>query len=141
MQLALLYTSFIMHPALFLLHQLVNASSSWWLFIPIIILGTMVLEDVTIATVGVLAADNVLPIPFSIFVLIISVVISDSFAYTIGRLALRYKFAKRIIEHERIAPLRTLLKKTRQLDNVYYAFFAWTSFCTLRNMRSAISSI
>jgi len=149
MQLALLYTSFIMHPALFLLHQLVNASSSWWLFIPIIILGTMVLEDVTIATVGVLSADNMLPIPLSIFALIIGIVISDSFAYTIGHLALRYKFAKRIIEHERIAPLRTLLKKhanstmftTRFLPGLRFALYATCGVLSVPFKRFLLISI
>lgn len=105
------YTVSIMHISPFLLHHLMLASGSWWLFVPIIIVSTIVLEDVTIALVGVLSADHILSIPFSLTALIAGIVIGDSIAYAIGRLAIRHKFARRIVEHERVVPLRELLRE------------------------------
>ncbi|HQU07561.1 MAG TPA: VTT domain-containing protein [Candidatus Paceibacterota bacterium] len=95
----------------FLFHHLVTASVSLWLLPFIIIPSVIVLEELTIAVVGVAAADHHIPLLFGIVVLIIGIVIGDSISFAIGRLATRYRFARRIVEHERVAPLRLLLRE------------------------------
>lgn len=94
-----------------LFDNLVNASHSLWVLSLVIIIGSLVLEDVTIAFVGILAASNYFPLPFGIMVLIIGVVISDLIAYSIGRLAIHHNIARNIVDHRHTAPLRLLIKK------------------------------
>ena len=125
------YTVLIMHISPFLLHHLMLASGSWWLFMPVIIVSTIVLEDATIILVGVLSTDHILSIPFSLTALILGIIIGDSIAYAIGRLAIHHKFARRIVEHERAVPLRKLLHEhsditiftTRFMPGFRFAFY------------------
>lgn len=71
----------------------------------------MVFEDATIALVGVLASEHYIPLFLGIVMLIIGIVIGDSVAFVIGKFATRNNLARRIIEHERVMPLRSLLHK------------------------------
>ncbi|VAW33115.1 hypothetical protein MNBD_CPR01-462 [hydrothermal vent metagenome] len=95
----------------FILHHLVMVSGSWWLLVPLIVLSTIFLEDITIALVGILAADHSIPVLTSLGALVLGIVIGDSLAYALGRLAIKHKFARKLIEHERISPLRDLLRE------------------------------
>lgn len=99
------------HLQTLLLQHLVSASASLWLLLLVVILFVIVFEDATIALVGILSSEHYIPLLFGIVALIMGIVIGDSIAYTIGRLATHHRFAKRIIEHERVGTLRVLLHK------------------------------
>ncbi len=132
-----------MHLATFLFEQITYAVSSPWLIIPIIILGVMVVEEGTIATVGVLASSGQIPIAEGIIVLIVGVVLGDSFAYSVGRMANHYKFARRIVEYEHVARLRTIVKNnpiptiftTRFMPGFRFAFYAACGLFSLEYKR------
>jgi len=94
-----------------LFSHLVEAAHSFWILSLVIIIGSLFLEDITIAFVGILAASNYFPLSIAIGLLIVGVVISDLFAYGVGRLAVRRHIVQNIIEHRRIAPLRSLIEK------------------------------
>lgn len=94
----------------FLSEHILSASASPWLLLLVIILGVMVLEEGTIAVVGVLAASHQIPMIEGIIALVIGVVAGDSLAFVIGHLANRYTLAKRIVEYEHVARLCTLVQ-------------------------------
>ncbi len=94
-----------------LFNHLIEAASSFWILSLVIVIGSMLSEDITIMFVGILAASHYFPLLLGIVLLIISIVISDIVAYGIGRMAIHNHIAKRIVEHERIAPLRSLIEK------------------------------
>ena len=83
----------------------------FWVLSLVIIIGSLFLEDITIIFVGVLSASNYFPLPVGIGLLIIGIVLSDLFAYSIGRLAIHHDIARRLVEYHRIAPLRSLIEK------------------------------
>ncbi len=99
-----------MHMKSFLFHYLIATSVSLWLLPFIIIPSVVVLEELTIAVVGVAAADHQISLLLGIVLLIIGIIIGDSLSYLIGRLATHHRFAKRIVEHKRIEPVRLLLQ-------------------------------
>ncbi len=92
-----------------LFNHLIEAAHSFWILSLVIIIGSLFLEDITIAFVGILAASNYFPLSIAIGLLIIGVVTSDLFAYGIGRIASHRNIVQNIIEHRRIAPLRSLI--------------------------------
>ncbi len=123
--------------------HILSASESPWLLLIVIFLGVMVLEDATIAFVGVLASSHQIPVIEGLVVLIISIIISDSVAYTVGHLATRYNFAKRIVEHEHIARLRTMVQNrsgptiftTRFMPGFRFPMYAACGFFGVRYRR------
>lgn len=131
----LIYTSHMQLP-FFLSQHILSASASPWLLLFVIILGVMVLEEGTIAVVGVLAASHQIPMVEGIIALVIGVVTGDSLAFAIGHFANRYTLAKRIIEYEHVARLRTVVQNnsgttiftTRFMPGFRFATYAACGF-------------
>ncbi len=92
--------------------HLVEAAHSFWILSLVIIIGSLFLEDITIAFVGILSASNHFPLHVGIGLLIVGVVTSDLFAYGIGRLAIHHNIARNIVEHRHAAPLRSLITRS-----------------------------
>ncbi len=95
----------------FLFHHLVAAGTALWLLPFIIIPSVIVLEELTMVVVGIAAAGNYIPLTVGIALLVVGIVVGDSLAFFIGLLGTRYRLARRIVEHERVAPLRSLLRE------------------------------
>jgi membrane protein DedA with SNARE-associated domain len=107
---------------LFLSHFAGGSVWSHALLALVIILCTIVLEDLTTVIVGVLAADGVIGVPFALLSLYAGVVLGDAGLYGLGRLASTHPRLVRFIEHEYTALFRTWLE-TRFVLTVFSARF------------------
>ncbi len=87
-----------------------------------IILGTLVMEDMTTVVVALLAADGVISIPLALGSLYVGVVGGDVGFYTLGWLASTSPRLARYVDHEFTAPFRAWLE-TRFVLTVFTARF------------------
>lgn len=88
----------------------------------VIILCTMVLEDLTTVVVGVLAADGMITVPIAILSLYAGVLLGDTAFYTIGRLARSHPRLAHYVEHDLIASLGAWLER-RYVFTIFSARF------------------
>jgi membrane protein DedA with SNARE-associated domain len=75
-----------------------------------IILCAILIEDVTTVIVGVLAADNIIPVPLAVMSLYVGIIIGDAVLYSIGWLARTHPRLAHYIEHDLTAPIRSWLE-------------------------------
>jgi len=113
---------FAMNPFFFISHLIDGAVGNTALLSFTIILGTLILEDMTTVIVGVLAADGIVPIPLALFSLYIGVVSGDVGFYCLGWLARTHPRLASYVDHDFIAPIRTWLK-TRYVLTIFSARF------------------
>jgi membrane protein DedA with SNARE-associated domain len=74
-----------------------------------IILAVFIQEDVTTVTVGMMAAEHLVPVPLAIVSLMIGAILNDLGLYGIGRLAITHRGLHRWVTHEKRLPLRSWL--------------------------------
>lgn len=107
---------------LFVSNLLGSVESSSLLLVIAIIIGVIFLEDTTVVVTGVLAADNILPIPLALFSLYTGIILGDIGLYCLGRLAsTRPRFAH-YVDHEFVAPFRAWIEN-RFILTVFSARF------------------
>lgn len=87
-----------------------------------IVLGTFLLEDPTTILVGVLVADNVIPMPLALTSLYVGVVIGDIALYGLGWLASKSPRLARYVNNDLTVPFRTWLE-TRYVLTLFSARF------------------
>jgi membrane protein DedA with SNARE-associated domain len=66
-------------------------------------------EDVTTVAVGMMAAEQIVPVPLAMISLLVGTLLNDFGLYGIGRLAITHPRLRRWVEHEKRLPLRTWL--------------------------------
>lgn len=80
-----------------------------------IIIGTFILEDVTVVIVGLLAAEGVIGIPLALISLYAGIVLGDIGLYWLGRYASTHPRLEKYVDHDILAPFRNWLEKRNGL--------------------------
>lgn len=87
-----------------------------------ILVGVIFLEDTTVVVVGVLAADQILPVPFALISLYTGIIVGDIGLYCLGWFASTHPRLQHYVNHDFIAPFRLWLE-TRFILTVFSARF------------------
>jgi membrane protein DedA with SNARE-associated domain len=74
-----------------------------------IIFGVFIQEDITTVTVGMMAAEHLVPVPLAMVCLVIGTILNDFGLYGLGRLAITHPGLHRWVKNEKRLPLRTWL--------------------------------
>ena len=94
----------------FISHLIGGAVGSYVLLSLAIILGSFLLEEVTIVIVGILAASGAIPIPLALCSLYTGIIICDTGLYSLGWLASTHPRLAKYVDHDLVAPMRTWLE-------------------------------
>lgn len=76
-----------------------------------IIVATLILEDVAMVTVGVMAADRLIPVPLGLASLTAGIALGDLGLYGLGRLAITHPRLRGWLHSERFGPFRSWLDR------------------------------
>lgn len=87
-----------------------------------IIISSLILEDPTIALVGVLASDGLISVPLALFSLYAGVIIGDIAFFSIGRYASMHPRFAKYVDHKYVGPVRAWLE-TRYVLTIFSARF------------------
>ena len=82
-----------------------------FLFPLAIIVGTLILEDLTTVLVGILAAAGAVKIPVAVFALYVGICLGDYCLYGMGMLARTHPRIHRFLQRERLLALRGNLER------------------------------
>jgi membrane protein DedA with SNARE-associated domain len=108
-----------------------------------IILATIFLEDPTTILVGVLASDDIIPVPLALGSLYIGIILGDIGLYCLGWLASTHPRLARYVNHDFTAPFRTWLE-TRYVLTIFSARFIpgarFPTYTTTGFFRSPLST-
>lgn len=87
-----------------------------------IIVSTLILEDPTIALVGVLASDGLISVPLALFSLYAGVILGDIAFFSLGRYASTHPRFAKYVDHKYVGPVRAWLE-TRYALTLFSARF------------------
>ena len=87
-----------------------STSCSFLLLLGAIVLLAAIFEDATTIIVGVLAADDIIPIPVALLFLYIGIFIGDATLYALGWLARSHPRLARYLDHDFTTPVRLWLE-------------------------------
>lgn len=90
---------------------LTAALPNGFLFPIAIIVGTLILEDLTTVLVGIFAAAGAVEIPIALIALYVGICLGDYCLYGIGMLARTHPRIYRFLQHERLLALRENLER------------------------------
>jgi membrane protein DedA with SNARE-associated domain len=107
---------------LFISHLIGDSAGSMLLLSLAIVLCASVFEDLTMIVVGVLAADDLIPIFIAFPSIYVGILLGDIALYSLGRLARTHPKLARYVEHDFVASLRAWLENRYALT-VFSASF------------------